>query len=380
MGPSGYEKFLSATTTLTSLTPGSYTLWAQPSTSTDPIVGNAYVPTVTGSPATVTAGATSDASISYAAQPISGRLWVPNAAYTTVVGFSSSQLAASGSPTPVSILGTACGCGGSHIEGASGLALDPTGGMWIAEDTDSLLYYTAAQLATGGNLAPTRVLVTTGAGAILSLAFDATGNLWSTDQAKSTLYEFSPAQLATGGTVTPAVTISSALGSLIRPWELAFDAHGNLWVASYNDSGVVGYSPSQLAASGAPVPFAALSHAKGTSGPLGVAFDGHGNLWVATIGDTVAMYTPDELTAIGSPNPAVVITSAGLSAPLSLAFDDSGNLWVANNNSGLVRFDANQIATGGHLTPAATISSSGGSLSVPNAVRFWPHAAGLPVQ
>ncbi len=62
-GPGGYDETLSASETLAGLAPGSYAVSAQ-SVSSE---GVEYAPTVTGSPASVTAGAVSTATVSYAA-------------------------------------------------------------------------------------------------------------------------------------------------------------------------------------------------------------------------------------------------------------------------------------------------------------------------
>lgn len=63
-GPNGYLQAVSSTTTLTGLTPGTYTVTA------DDVESNAdiYTPSVSGSPATVAAGATASASVSYTLQ------------------------------------------------------------------------------------------------------------------------------------------------------------------------------------------------------------------------------------------------------------------------------------------------------------------------
>ena len=71
------------------------------------------------------------------------------------------------------------------------------------------------------------------------MAFDSHGNLWvancdfATGHPTDAILEFTPAQLTAGGAQTPAVTISSN-GVMQCPWSVAFDASGNVWVGDDN--------------------------------------------------------------------------------------------------------------------------------------------------
>jgi streptogramin lyase len=176
------------------------------------------------------------------------------------------------------------------------------------------------------------------------------------------------------------VTITSILGSLKRPWSLAFDAKGDLWVASYGDSTIVGFSPAQLATSGSPVPYAAISGSQGTTNCIGIAFDAQGNLWVATFADTVAKFTPDALTSIGTPTPAVILKMPSGTISIAIAFDNSGSLWVTSYvGNKLLKFTSSQLTTTGSPTPTTIISNTGGSLQVPQGLAFSPPAQDLAI-
>jgi hypothetical protein len=89
-----------------------------------------------------------------------------------------------------------------------------------------------------------------------------------------TVVEFTASQLGASGSPTPAVTLSTTgTGNFaFEPTGLAFDASGNLWVASGNGALVVQFAASQLVVSGAPTPTVTLS---GSSlvGPIWLAFD-----------------------------------------------------------------------------------------------------------
>jgi sugar lactone lactonase YvrE len=378
--PDSTSLVITATQTLTALPVGTYHISAGPGVTADPVVSTAYNGAVTGSPAAVTSGATAMATVTYTSpRASSGILWVANVTGNTITGFSSANLGATGSPTPAVLVGN--GSGTSTVKAPSGVAVDSSGGIWVTEDRDTLKYFTAAQIATNTNAAPARKLASSSLRSAVAIALDAAGDLWVVDQFNATLNEFTPAQLAAGGGQTPAVIINKVFGTLDRPWQAAFDSHGNLWVTNFNDSTVVAYSPAQLAAGGDPVPFAGLSGSKGISNCLGLAFDAQGNLWIATLTDTIAKFNASDLTTIGAPVPSVIITGASLGGPIALAFDNSGAMWVSNFfTSTLVKYTSSQLASTGSPAPAVTISNHSGSLGIPQGLAFSPASPALPVK
>ncbi len=104
----------------------------------------------------------------------------------------------------------------------------------------------------------------------------------------------------------------------------------------------------------------------------GLAFTGAGDLWVASwSGSTLSEYKPTQLTASGNPTPAVTITSdaktpPSLDGPENVALDASGDLWVANSHSNtVVEYTPTQLTASGSPTPAVTISSKTASLDYP---------------
>jgi sugar lactone lactonase YvrE len=378
IAPNGTITTISSSQNIT-LAAGVYDVVAQPGVTTDAIVSVGYAGTVVGSPAGIPAGGGASASVTYSAPwSATGKLWTSNGNGATIAGFTSAQLSASGSPAPAVVLGN--GGGTSSVKGPASVAVDNSGGLWFTNITDTLYYFTAAQITSSTNSAPAVKLVAPSLTSATFATLDAQGNLWVCDQFLNTVSEFTKAQLAASGTVTPAVVITSALGSIARPWSMAFDSRGNLWVSNLNGNSVVGYTPAQLAASGNPVPFAAVSATKGVKGALGIAFDAGGNLWVVTILDSLSKFNASDLTTIGSPAPAVIITGLALNSPLGLAFDNSGALWVANyQSSNLLRYDASQLNATGSPTPAVTISKTGTSIALPAGIAFSPPAGNLPI-
>lgn len=382
-GPAGYNQTITATRTLSGLATGSYTVSAASAVATNPIVATVYAGNTSGSPATVTAGSTGAASVNYAQQPGSGGLWVANFSTPTVAEYGAAQLAATTAATPATALGT-----GAANPGFDALAFDAGGNLWVAEGLSSaVVEYSAAQLASNGSPRPAVTLSASGGSlsAPEGIAFDNRGNLWVPNSGASvnTVVEFGASQMSASGSPTPQVTLSANGSSLNGPIAVAFDPSGNMWVANGGGNTVVEFTPAQLAASGSPVPVVTLSDSAGSlNGPVELAFDASGNLWVADFNSsTVVAFTPNQLAASGSPIPSVTLSATGgsLDAPVGLAFDASGDLWVANEfGNTVVEFAASQLVTSGSPTPNVTVSGS--SLDHPFGLAFDPHAPNLPVK
>jgi sugar lactone lactonase YvrE len=148
------------------------------------------------------------------------------------------------------------------------------------------------------------------------MAFDASGNMFVSNQLGGTIRKFAP----DGG------DLGLFVASLNQPWGLAFDASGNLYVAIRGASEVRKY-----AADGTPLGVFASGS---LNQPIGIAFDALGNLLVANFGNnTIRKFSPSG-TDLG------VFASSGVSQPTEIAFDDDGNLYVANWGSSSVRLFA----------------------------------------
>ncbi len=263
----------------------------------------------------------------------------------------------------------------------------PVNTMYVLNDGVPSL----ASFAPGatGNVAPTSTV--TGLGTTLnapySSALDPSGNVWVANLG-STIAEYTQAQLAAGGTPTPGVVLSATANSLSEPSSLAFDRAGDLWVANKFPTGgsVVEFTPSQLAASGAPTPKVTITSngSRSIDTPLSLAFDGRGNLWVAngsssSATSSIVGFTPAQISASGNPTPAVTLTptsiapsGSSIASPDALAFDHSGNLWVANTVStgSVVAFSPAQLATSGSPVPGVVLASNGTNLNSPAGLTF----------
>jgi hypothetical protein len=378
-GPQSYSKTVTSSTTLTGLPPGSYTVSAATVLGHDSIVPAAYVATVTGSPASVTASATATATVTYAVRPGSGAAWVvggfpyvnggiPSAAQS----YSAAQLRSTGAPTPVTTLTLATTA--SYNLDASDAVFDSAGDLWIAnQNSNTVVEFTPAQLAASGGPTPaiTITMPSDSAGPI-ALRFDAHHNLWVVNQWAGTIIELTSTQLVSG-TAAPTVTIHDgppehANNQIANnPVGIAIDASGNVWIAHQFLGTVIEYSASQLTASGSPTPAVTLSpnSTSGSAivGPTGLAFDNQGNLWIAGLG--IHEIAASALTSTGSPlavrsftPPQGAHSFADYATGVTL--DDSGNLWFSGFDYGIIgEYTAAQIAAGGDPAPAVEITMSG---------------------
>jgi streptogramin lyase len=254
-------------------------------------------------------------------------------------------------------------------------AFDASGNLWVPDPVSGTVdAFTPAQIADSATRPAIALTPTHPAGSFapVGLAFDAAGDLWVSDFGQNALIELTPSELSASGQPVPPVTIAG--GHLSQPAALSFDSGGNLWVTNNGNNSTDEYTPSQLAASGAPTPAVALS-ASG-SGEAGLAFDHSGNLWVSNNNtSTVVEYAKSQLASSGTPTPTVTLTSTGgsLSGSLSLVFDGAGDLWVADyTNNSVVKFSPSQLSASGSPTPAATLAGSATGINAPTGLAFPP--------
>ena len=105
-----------------------------------------------------------------------------------------------------------------EIDGPVSLEFDSSGDLWVASNDNSVVEYGKAELAKASP-APTITLSIQSGG----LAFDPSGGLWVADYGRAAI-EFTKAQLAKSGSRNSVVTITyGAVCSLV------FDPSGDLW-------------------------------------------------------------------------------------------------------------------------------------------------------
>ncbi|HEY9158299.1 hypothetical protein [Candidatus Binatus sp.] len=205
-----------------------------------------------------------------------------------------------------------------------------------------LVNFTPSQLSAGGVQFPNTKIVSSSFGQPEGIQFDTAGTLWVADIEESEIFGFKAATLAAAqGTLadlTPDIINSSA--GLDGPADVLVDQSGNQWVSNCAGDSVVEFAASDVAASGSPTPIVVLNSTSvstppgnsfSLSCPQGLAFDKRGNLWVSnSLSDnegSIVEFTPDQLTASGSPAPNIFLDSdpAGdnLNQPALFSFDAS---------------------------------------------------------
>jgi sugar lactone lactonase YvrE len=384
-GPGGYSKVVTATTTLSDLELGTYSVAVGSVSNTDAIVPTSYDGSAASSSVAVAANATASTIASYMLRIGSGHLWVPSFGGSGLAtSYPGGSLAASGSPSPDVTI-----AGGTNQ--AEAVAFDGSGNLWVDDWSGHVYRYDAADLGSTGTPAPSVTISADSTPSLaypIGLAFDASGNLWVSNYGSGTLVRYTPSQLAASGSPTPSVTISAdSTPSLASPTGIAFDASGDLWVANFTTKTLVQYTPSQLAASGSPTPAVTISadSTPSLANPVGLAFDATGNLWVAnytTSSPTVVRFDAAQLASTGNPTPAATIGGGSFSSgaqPGGVALDASGALWVGESGAQqLLRF-TNPDALTGSVSPTPDVVLSSVPVADGMMIAFSPPPANLPI-
>jgi sugar lactone lactonase YvrE len=266
---------------------------------------------------------------------------------------------------------------GGGIAMPTGVALDSTGAVWVANYSSVRGAGTVTKLSATGVPAAAGGFADAALFESYGITVDPFDNAWVSNEesayqanaANGTLSKFS-----SNGSVLSGAGISG--GGLYFPYALASDANGNIWTADFGRSRAslldnsgntligAGYSSAQL-----PLPlgvavdaagdawFAAESSAvkvtrSGTitnfgccSVPSAIALDAHGAVWVSDYGASALVQL--------SPGGAVLQTltgAGGLYYPESVAIDGAGAAWAANFHGGSV--SAFQGAAGGAVSAA----------------------------
>jgi len=224
-----------------------------------------------------------------------GNAWITDHDSNMVLVYAAAQLTQTGA----NVISPVVAISSSAFNGPSGIAFDSAGNLWISNSGPTPAAGAAAvpgttiveitkahipALPETGTSAPNVVsdvtLTDNGAKSIQApwaLAFDAAGNLWSSNSAaSSTLVQFAQANLGNGAP-TPVVVISPAMvnqvPSLDAPNGLCIDDVGNL--AAINSVGAFGVAvfwPNQFT-TGSPPPAAFIVGEKTTlNAPAGCAF------------------------------------------------------------------------------------------------------------
>jgi len=246
-------------------------------------------------------------------------------------------------------------------------------GLWTASGSPAaILRLSPEQLTASGDRTPATIITTPSAPRFLlvGMAFDRSGTLWLASRDDSLLLGFAPAILSSSGPRAASTVIRSSGEFLGGPSSIAFDSRHRLWVLNNESGTLVRFDPAQLAAGGAQSPAVFLVV---PGKPTAIAFDAAGSLWVSDHEfHTITRYTADQLEASGTPSGRQVLTAGnGLAFPSGIAFDAAGNLWIANSGGPtLIAFSAAQLGGASPGAPHTVISSRQNSLNLPLGLAF----------
>jgi sugar lactone lactonase YvrE len=254
----------------------------------------------------------------------SGDLWVANSNTNTVCEYTKSELALASPAPSVTISSDPSG----DLNTPGGLAFDSSGDLWVANTgVTTVVEYTRSQLAKTGSPTPRATISNASFNTPFGVAFDSSGDLWVSDNAQPgspAVFKYTKSELAKASPA-PSVTIAlqaSPDGDDTRSG-LAFDPRGDLWVVNSGGYSLVEFTKSDLAKA-KPTPSVTISSNALENAPDDIIFDSSGDLWVANTGNnTIDEYTRSELAKSGSPAPSRTITGqrTGLNAPMSVAIE-----------------------------------------------------------
>lgn len=194
-----------------------------------------------------------------------GNMWVANRFNQDLVEFTPNQLKSAGVQLPNTEF-TYSGFGDPES-----LSFDKSKNLWITDVSQNVVEaYTSATLATiegttESFVTPDIINSSAALSGPTAIAFDKSGNQWVANCFSNELTRFAKSDISANGSPTPDVVLSStsvtvpasSTFSLFCPNGLAFDSSGNLWVANLASDtlgSIAEFTPSQLSASGSPVP------------------------------------------------------------------------------------------------------------------------------
>ncbi|MGA2739283.1 MAG: hypothetical protein ABSG65_17820, partial [Bryobacteraceae bacterium] len=296
------------------------------------------------------------------------------------------MVSASGIITTVAGDGSCCfsGDGGpatsASFRGPSGVAVDASGNLWIADSGNNLIRKVSASgiIATvvgngiagfsgdGGPATAASLWSPTG------VAVDGSGNLWIADTYNSVIRKVSAAGIiatvAGNGTSGFSGDGGPATGaSLSQPVGVAVDASGNLFIADTSNnrirkvsaSGIVttvaGSGTQGFSGDGGPATAASLWQpggiAVGASGDLIIADSGNNRVRMVSASGIISTVAGGGSAYPGDGGPA---TSASLYGPVGVVLDASGNLFIADSGNDRIREVSAPASTSLSVTASPT--------------------------
>jgi streptogramin lyase len=184
------------------------------------------------------------------------------------------------------------------------------------------------------------------------IAVDGAGSVWVANYGSTGVSKilasgaFAPGSPFTGGGLGPAAAV-------------AIDATGNAWLTNINSSTL-----SKFSNSGTALSTAAGYSGGGIAGPDAIAFDANGYVWV---GNSTRGTCVSEFTSLGVAIPYTGGTRTGCSATFGLAIDANGYVWAVNNDGSSIA----QLYGSSSASAAAVYRAAGnGGITSPDAIAI----------
>jgi hypothetical protein len=295
-----------------------------------------------------------------------GKLYVMNSTTNTLLRFDNA-FTASGNATPAAtIVGT-----NTTFNSPNYMTLDAVNDrLYIADQGDfSIVIYDNIS-TKDGNVAPNRIIA--GAATTLNngpadVAFDRVNNeLYVLDDPN--IVVFGPASLATGGNVAPTRTLITAFAAGAAA--IFIDAVNDRLLVADLDGAIAIYDNAHALPTGAINPIRTIQGASTKLGnPDGIQIDGQGRLVVSNAGNvgaaippSITIYSSAAIANGGNVAPVAEISGSntGMSLPNQIVVDPSGTGTVYNADSiaGRIAVFSNLNTSTGNIGPTRFISGT----------------------
>jgi DNA-binding beta-propeller fold protein YncE len=263
----------------------------------------------------------------------------------------------------------------ARFEYPTGVAIDPSGNLYVADSVNYLVRKISMPGATvttlAGNIGGRGYQNGTAGAARFNdphyVATDPFGNIFVSDHYNNVIRMITPAGVVTtlAGTAGPGGFQDSPGALFNSPYGIATDASGNVYVADSGNNAIREIAmPSGTVST---IAGGSAGSANGTGSaaqfnePYAVALNAAGDIFVADFNNnTIRMIAPGGVvtTFAGSAGNAGSTDGTGATArfwgPRGIATDSSGNVYVADRNNGTVRM----------ITPTGVVSTLAGTAGV----------------